>query len=271
MTVDTASGGDLQGRVAVVTGAGRGIGRAIALAMAERGADVAVTARTEDQIEHVADEIRAMGRRAAALPGDVTDPTSVDEVAAGAQAELGVVDILVVNAGSLLFKPLVPLPGLRPEHLPEFALPTTDDEWRGQIDVHLTGAFHYLRALGPGMLEQGYGRVVTIGSVAMTRSAKFNTAYETAKGGLAALTRSVAREWARHGVTVNCIAAGHFHTAMSADLHETDEGRAWLRERIPMRRVGELSEIAALAGYLAGPHAGFLTGQVIHLDGGETL
>lgn len=262
---------NLDGRVALVTGGGRGIGRAVALTLASRGANVAVTSRSHDQIEETAAAIRDQGGAALAVRGDVTDATSMDEVAATVGEHLGPVDILVINAGSLLFKPLVPLPGLRPPDLPGFAEPTSDAEWRSQIDVHLTGAFNVLRAVGPSMLERRYGRVVTIGSVAASRSARFNTAYEAAKGGLATLTRSVAKEWARFDVTVNCIAAGHFPTSMTTELHESEQGQAWLKTRVPMRRVGELWEIASLALFLAGPASAFMTGQVIHLDGGESL
>lgn len=262
---------DLSGHVALVTGAGRGIGKAIALEFARCGASVAVTARTSAQIEDTAVEIERLGVSSLAIPGDVSDPNSVDMVAEAVAEKLGRVDVLVNNAGSLLFKPLIPLPGLRPDHLPEFSVPTSDEEWRSQIDVHLSGAFYYMRAVGQAMLENGHGRVINIGSVAVTRSARFNTAYEAAKGGLAALTRSVAKEWARHGVTVNCIAAGHFHTEMSSDLHTTEQGREWIVSRVPMRRVGNLEEIAALATFLAGPASSFITGQVIHIDGGETL
>lgn len=263
--------GDLGGAVALVTGAGRGIGRAVALELARHGADVAVVARSATEVEATAEAVRHLGRRSFAVTGDVTDPGSVDRAAGRALDELGTVDILVNNAGSMLFKPLVPLPGLRPGHLPDFAAPTTDAEWQGQLGVHLSGAFYFMRALGPHMLDRGYGRVINIGSVAVHRSARFSSAYEAAKGGLSTLTRSVGKEWARHGVTVNCIAAGHFHTELSRELHETEDGQRWLGGRIPMRRSGELWEIGQLVVYLAGPWAGFLTGQVIDFDGGESL
>lgn len=265
------TGNPLSGRVAVVTGGGRGIGRAIAQALSQVGADVVLAARTEDQLEQSAREINEAGGSALPVPTDVTRPDAVNALRDHAIDAFGKVDILVNNAGSLLFKPLIPLPGLSPDGLPGFQQPTTDQEWRGQIDVHLTAAFHTMRAFGAGLLERGWGRVVNIGSVAATRSARFNPVYEAAKGGLATFTRSMAKEWARHGVTVNCIAAGHFHTDMTDDLHESESGRRWMLERVPMRRPGRLEEIGSLAAYLCREDAGFLTGQVIHLDGGESL
>jgi NAD(P)-dependent dehydrogenase (short-subunit alcohol dehydrogenase family) len=176
---------------------------------------------------------------------------------------------VVNNAGNLIPKPFVDLPAdERPRSLPP---PLSYEDWRSSHAVHLDAAFHVLQAFAPDMLARRHGRVVNIVSTALGRTVGFTSAYDSAKAALAQLTRSLAFEWARYGVTVNAISAGQFSTRMSAQLHETESGRAWLKKRIPMRRVGDLAEIGRLAVVLAGDEMPFLTGQVIALDGGETL
>jgi NAD(P)-dependent dehydrogenase (short-subunit alcohol dehydrogenase family) len=261
----------LTGRTAFVTGAGRGIGRAIALALAEAGADIAVMARSEAEIRTSRDDIRALGRNAVAVQADVRDEAQVREAIESCVRDLGPVDILVNNAGNLFYQPLVPLPGFQPESHPEFREAATDDALLSVLDTHLMGALRLSRAVAPAMIENHFGRIINITSVSLLRVASFNSAYDAAKGGLAALTRSLAREWARFGITVNSIAPGQFHTEMTAELHESDEGRQWLMRRIPMKRTGEVRELGLLAVYLASPAASFVTGQVIFCDGGETL
>ena len=149
--------------------------------------------------------------------------------------------------------------------------PLTYEDWRSTQDVHLDGAFHVLQAFAPPMLARRQGRVINIVSTALGRTVPFCSAYDAAKAALAQLTRSLAFEWARYGVTVNAIAAGQFPTRLSSQLHETEAGRAWLSKRIPMRRPGDLAEIGRLAVMLADDQMQFLTGQIIALDGGETL
>lgn len=257
-------------RRALVTGGGRGLGRATALALAARGTDVVLTARTGAEIEETAEQVRAHGVRALAVPADVGDPAQVRRVRELADEEFGGVDIVVNNAGGLLYKPLVPLPGLAPI-TPDFAVPTSDEEWHGILRTHVDGAFHVLREFAPGMLERKFGRVVNVVSNVLGRTVPFTTAYDTAKSALAQLTRSLAVEWARYGVTVNAVAAGHFPTGMSAQQFEDERLHAWMLKRIPMRRTGDPAEFASLVCYLTSDAAGFLTGEVITIDGGETL
>lgn len=262
----------LNGKVGLVTGAGRGIGKAIALALAGAGADVVAVARTGSEIEATAQEVRALGRRAEAIEADVSDPNAVAAMARQALQQFERIDIVVNNAAAGFFQPLIPLPGYRPSGaLPGFDTPTTDEEWHGTLETTLSAAFYVLRELGPHMLERGSGRVINVSSVITTRLNRFNSAYDAAKGGLDTFTRSIAKEWARYGVTANAIAPGQFHTSSSAPMHEDPKSLEQMLKRIPMRRTGDVRELGALAVYLASDDAAFLTGQVIVVDGGESL
>jgi NAD(P)-dependent dehydrogenase (short-subunit alcohol dehydrogenase family) len=149
--------------------------------------------------------------------------------------------------------------------------PTTDDEWFETINTHVSGSFFAMRELVPAMLRNRWGRVINMASAARLRTVPFCSLYEMAKGALAAITRSLAYEWASYNVTVNAISPGHFHTEMSAEMHENPKSREWMMKRIPMRREGELHEVGAVALYLASELGGYITGQEIFIDGGETL
>lgn len=263
---------NLKGQVGVVTGGGRGIGRAIAISLAEVGADVVITARSQKDIEETATQVRALGRRALPIVCDVTKSDQVDAMAKRAIAEFGKVDILVNNAGQLIFKPLIPLPGFRPPNLPDFAKPTTDDEWWGVIQTHLGGTFYTIRAFAPGMLERKSGRVINIVSTSVFRStARFSSVYEAAKGGMAALTKALATEWGRYQVTCNAIAPGHFRTPMTEATHDDPKGREWMLGRIPLKRTGDVKDIGALVVFLASNHGSYVTGQIYAMDGGENI
>src|SRR5690606_32018724 len=186
------------------------------------------------------------------------------------------IDILINNAGINVKQPTVPLP------VPEDAqvgqpgtgsanMGLSDEDWDGILDTHVRGPLHLIRAFAPGMLQRGWGRVINIGSSAVDRTPNFSSPYKVAKGALMHLTRTLAKEWAPYGVTCNAIAPGHFRTDMTKALHDSPEGQAWLRERIPMQRTGDARELGALAVYLSSDFASFITGQIVYVDGGETL
>ncbi len=264
---------NLEGRVAVVTGAGRGIGQAIALCFAEAGADIVALARTKEQIEDTAAQARKLGRRALAIPTDVTKATDVRKAVEQAAAEFGRLDILVNNAGTAVPKPLVPLPGHHPEgvgDLPNYFAPTSLKEWRSVVDLQLTGAFLCCRAVGQHLVNQQRGKVINISSIFAARGFPFGLNYGVAKTGLVGLTMSLAVEWAPYNVQVNCIAPGHFYTHMVARMHDTPRVRERMLSTIPFRRTGNLRDLGLLSVYLASSASDYMTGQTLFVDGGIT-
>lgn len=247
----------LQGRVAIVTGASRGLGRAIALALAEAGADVTLAARSKPDLEETARLVTARGRRALVAPTDVASYGEVGAMVERTVAELGRLDIVVNNSGVAKVAPLV-------EWAPE--------DWRALIDVNLVGALNLCRAAGPHLIAQRAGKVINVASVLGAVGLSGYAVYAATKGAVIALTRSLAVEWARHNVQVNAIAPGWFATDMTAPVFGA--GNPKLAERIlrdiPAHRIGRPEEIGHLAVYLASPASDFMTGQTLFLDGGHS-
>ena len=231
---------------------------------------MAVLARSAAEVKTVADEVQASGVRALAIAADVTSTPAVQAARDQITGQLGPVSVVVNNAGAVLYKPFVPLPG-RPAPQPGWEEAISDREWDDMLAVNLGGAIRMLRAFGPGMLERRYGRVVNIASNVVRRTVPFNVSYDTAKAGLIQLTRSLAREWGRYGVTVNAVAAGHFETAMTRPQFDNAEIMQKMLRRVPAGRAGEHTELAALVTFLAAAASGFITGETIGIDGGETL
>jgi NAD(P)-dependent dehydrogenase (short-subunit alcohol dehydrogenase family) len=244
----------LGGRVALVTGASRGLGRAMAVALAEAGADLALLARSRGDLEETAASVRALGRSALVLPADVTRPAEVEGAVAATLGGLGRLDILVNNSGIAVVKSLVE---------------TTPEEWRAILDTNLTAAFTLCRAVGPVMIGRRAGKVVNVASVLGAHGLSGYTAYSASKGGLIALTRSLAVEWARHHIQVNAIAPGWFLTPMNADAFADEKIRERLLREVPARRVGRPEELGPLVVYLASSASDFMTGEVIFIDGGQ--
>ena len=263
----------LEGRTAVVTGAGRGIGRVIAMVLAEAGADIVAAARTESEIEETAADVRTLGRQTIAVPTDVTRSSDVDRLVERALDRFGKVDILVNNAGVLFRLPVAPLPDQTvtpPKVMRESSTRTSDEEWQGVIDANLTSVFYCCRAVAPHMMERRSGKVINISSNNAVQAFPFYAAYNASKAALNMLTRVLALEWAPYNICVNAIGPGSYHTQMT-DVSWTDPAERQFRlDSIPFHREGDLRDIGVLAAYLAGPASDYMTGQIVYMDGGLT-
>lgn len=246
----------LRGRIALVTGASRGLGRAIAEALASAGATVALVARDRERLERAAAAIRGRGGRAEVFLADVADEAAVSALGASVAGRLGGrLDILVNNAGINLRKPLV-----------AFTLP----EWRSVLDSNLTSVFLMCRQFVPAMTGRGYGRIINLTSMMSHISLPGRTAYSSSKTALLGLNRALALELAPEGITVVGISPGVCDTEINAPLMQNPELREQFRARIPVGRFGQPSEIGALAVHLCRQESGFITGTDIVIDGGWT-
>lgn len=244
----------LRDQVALVTGAGRGIGRAVALRLATEGADVVCLSRTAEHAAKVAEEVRGLGRRAWGMPVDVADGAAVGAAAGQILAEAGRVDILVNNAG-------VTRDGL--------LMRMSEEDWQVVMDTNLKGAFHVTKAFTRAFLKQRSGRIINITSVIGLMGNAGQCNYAASKAGLIGFTKSVARELASRGVTVNAIAPGFIETDMTAGLGA--EVREELLGRIPLGCWGQAEDVAGAVLFLAGPAGRYITGQVVVVDGGLAL
>jgi NAD(P)-dependent dehydrogenase (short-subunit alcohol dehydrogenase family) len=262
---------NLTGKVAVVIGGGRGIGKDIALALAEAGSDVIPAARTMEQIEQTASEIRSLGRNAIAVCADATKSVDVEKVVTTAISKLGKIDILVNSAGVGLRKPIIPLPNYKPtlvENQKDFFSPTSEEEWRLMIETNLTSIFLATRAAGRYMIEQRKGKIINISSMTGAKGFAYEVIYCTTKAAVIMYTRSLALEWARYNINVNAIAPGYVVTEMMGIFLKDDDFREKLMRAIPLRRFCQPREVGLLAVYLASEASDYLTGQTIYLDGG---
>jgi gluconate 5-dehydrogenase len=242
---------DLTGRLALVTGASRGLGLAMARGLAEAGAEVILNARDPAALERRVAEFRADGLAARALPFDVTDGAAMT----AALADAGPVDILVHNAGNQHRRPIEEV---------------TDEGWYEVLDTHLTAAMRLARALAPGMKARGRGKVIAIGSLASELGRATITPYAAAKGGLKMFIRALGVELAPFGIQANAIGPGWFETELNAPLAVNPEWVAMVTRRTPAGRYADPREIAGTAVFLASPASDFITGQIIYVDGGVT-
>ena len=246
----------LEGRAAFVTGASRGIGRSIALALAKAGAAVACAARAVEEVKSAAAEIEAAGGRACALRLDVTQGAQITAAVKEAEKALGPIDILVNNAGITLEKKTVDV---------------SDDEWDQVLATNLTSMFRCARVVAPSMIARGRGKIINVGSMYGRLGVPRYAAYCASKAAVDGLTRSLAAEWAKHGIQVNCLAPGYMNTDIPRAAMADPDTRERFLGKVPARRLGEPAEAAALAVYLASPVSDFMTGQTVYLDGGQTM
>ncbi len=245
----------LDGQVALVTGASRGIGRDLVIALADAGATVVAAARRVEDLADLVDEVAAAGGRADAVDLEVTDQASIDAAVGAVLSEHGRIDVLVNNAGL----------GFNHD-----ALEVTEADWDQIMDVNLKGLFFVTQAVARGMVARGYGRIVQLGSQAGIVGIRRHAVYSASKGGVEMLTKVLALEWAPHGVTVNVVAPTYAYTPGTAERLDDPEIAADILARIPAGRFATTADIAAAVRYLASPSAGMVTGTVLPVDGGWT-
>jgi len=244
---------DLSGRTALVTGTSRGLGQYLARALARAGADIAMTSRNEASLAPFEQEIQALGRRTCAVSLDVRDVPSIGAVVASVESQLGPIDILVNNAGCNIRKP---------------ALDVTLEDWNTILDTNLRGSFFVAQAVAAGMVKRGYGRIINIGSVTAVAGYAGLAPYGASRGGIRQLTMSLADDWGRFGVTVNCLAPGWFKTAQNRVLYENEAWVEYLRDRIPLKRPGSPDDLDGAVVFLASEASRYVTGQTLLVDGG---
>ena len=244
---------DLTGQTAIVTGTSRGLGQYFARALAKAGASLVLTSRRRETLAGFAAEIEAMGRRAVALELDVRDQDSITRMVADAETAVGQIHILVNNAGCNIRKP---------------ALDVTWGDWNQILETNLRGTFFVAQAVARGMIAHGYGRIVNIGSVTSVFGYAGLAPYGASRGGVRQLTMSLADDWGKFGVTVNCLAPGWFKTEQNKVLYENKEWVDYLNDRIPLKRPGQPQDLDGAVVFLASEASRYVTGQTLLVDGG---
>lgn len=244
---------DLSGRIALVTGTSRGLGQYFARALARAGADIAMTSRNKSSLSSFVEEIQALGRRSFEVSLDVRDHASIQRAVAAVREQFGEIDILVNNAGCNIRKP---------------ALDVTWEDWNTILDTNLRGSFFVAQAVACRMIERGYGRIINIGSVTSVFGYAGLAPYGASRGGIRQLTMSLADDWGRYGITVNCLAPGWFRTEQNKVLYENAAWVEYLKDRIPVKRPGLPDDLEGAVVFLASESSRYITGQTLLVDGG---
>jgi len=244
---------DLTGQVAIVTGTSRGLGQYFARALAKAGADLILTSRNRNSLLKFETEIKSLERRAVSLELDIRDQASIERMSAAAQEAFGHIEILVNNAGCNVRKP---------------ALDVTWEDWNLILDTNLRGTFFVAKAVARHMIPKGYGRIINIGSVTSVAGCAGLGPYGASRGGIRQLTMSLADDWGKHGVTVNCLAPGWFKTEQNKVLYEDSEWVEYLSDRIPLKRPGQPNDLDGAVVFLASESSRYVTGQTLLVDGG---
>ena len=244
---------DLSGRIAIVTGTSRGLGQHMARALAKAGADLVLTSRDPNRLLPFEAEIKTLGRRAVSVELDVQRQESIEKMTATAEKAFGHLDILVNNAGCNVRKP---------------ALEVTWEDWNLILDTNLRGSFFVSQAVARGMIARRYGRIINIGSVTSVAGYAGLAPYGASRGGIRQLTMSLADDWGKYGVTVNCLAPGWFRTDQNKVLYENKEWVEYLCDRIPLKRPGQPQDLDGAVVFLAAESSRYVTGQTLLVDGG---
>ncbi len=247
---------DLSGRVAIVTGASRGLGQYMSRALARAGADLAVTSRRRDSLDATVEELKALGRKVLPLECDVCDYDSMQRMVESAYSEYGRIDILVNNAGCNVRKR---------------AVEVSWDDWNLILDTNLRGSFFVAQAVARHMIEARFGRIINIGSETCVAGYAGLAPYGASRGGIRQLTMSLAADWGEYGITVNCLAPGWFHTKQNTVLYQDEGWVAYLSERIPLGRPGSPSDLDGTVIFLASDASHYITGQTLLVDGGISV
>ncbi len=244
---------NLTGKVAIITGASRGLGQYLTRALARAGADVVITSRSVESLQQFTKEIESLGRKVLPLPLDVRDHQSIQEMAEAAYGQFGRIDILVNNAGCNVRKPAVDVDW---------------EDWNLVVNTNLRGGFFVAQAVARKMIPVRYGRIINIGSVTAVAGYAGITPYCASRGGVKQMTMSLADDWGQYNITVNCLAPGWFKTAQTKVLYDNQEWVDYLIDRIPLKRVGQPNDLDGTVVFLASDASAYMTGQTVLVDGG---